>query len=76
MPWSRVNEKILNDKLHNFSILKPNHSIDDSFAEGLVNFLSCLSGLRKLNLSDINLGDEFAIKFSNVLSKKELLPNL
>ena len=67
MPWNKVNETILRNQKRNFSILKPNHFIDDSFAKTLVEFIACFRNLQKLDLSDINLGDEFAILFSELL---------
>lgn len=65
--------KRLNDSAstnqHISKMVIANHSLDDAIINNLTHIIHLkMHKLRKINLSGLNIGDEFAEKFSLVLS--------
>lgn len=58
-------------------MLKADHSLDDSILRNLTLIIhEKMNKLRKINLSGLNVGDEFAAEFSLVLANSEKLTSL
>jgi hypothetical protein len=72
-----VNQRTLKARKRNkFSVLRPDHILDDTNAYRLSELLRCLKGLREVNFASLNLGDEFAIECSKVLTDTDNCPEL